>query len=119
MRVLLFPQRPACRRCTSTERTCGGYEISLALLEGNSSKTRNVLPKQESSPVDKAMVLSQIPPLTLPASQAESHAFDFFRLKTAVGLPGSSWAMSWQNLVLQASLHEPAIWHGILAVGSL
>lgn len=57
-------------------------------------------------------------PSLLPhASPAERQAFDVFRRRFAVHLPGSSWAMSWQKLVLQASLQEPALFHGLCSVG--
>ncbi|KAF2163044.1 hypothetical protein M409DRAFT_57722 [Zasmidium cellare ATCC 36951] len=53
-------------------------------------------------------------------STAECLAFDFFRLYTTHQLPGcSKWSHSWDKLVLENALREPAIRHAVVALASL
>ena len=52
-------------------------------------------------------------------SPTEGKYFDFFIRKTAPGLSGPFKSEFWSRLVLQASHHELAIRHAVVAIGAL
>ena len=53
------------------------------------------------------------------ASEEEQRCFNFFRSRTAIQMSGFFSSEIWDRLVLQATHHEPAIRHAVLALGSL
>jgi hypothetical protein len=94
-RIKCDEQKPHCFRCTSTGRKCDGYQ----------SETVPSLPHNIS--------------LVLPGPTKERRAFEFFRNCTAPEFFGYFPDEFWQRNVLQASLSYSALWHGIVALGSL
>lgn len=46
-------------------------------------------------------------------------AFDFFRKRTSIKLPGIFGSRFWETLVFQASSTEPAVLHGLIALGAV
>lgn len=48
----------------------------------------------------------------------ESVAFDYFRRNTTTKLPGVFESGFWDTLMLQASAHEPAVLHAVIALGA-
>jgi hypothetical protein len=92
-------QKPHCFRCTSTGRKCDGYQ-------------------SETVPSQPGRLLHNIS-LVLPGSPKERRAFEFFRNCTAPEFFGYFPDEFWQRNVLQASLSHSALWHGIVALGSL
>ncbi|KAF7561621.1 hypothetical protein G7046_g2510 [Stylonectria norvegica] len=89
-------EKPHCRRCVKTGRTCDGYR------------------QASSSP--NGLAISQIPGFE---SIAETRAFDYYRQRSAGILSGTLDAGFWTNLVLRMSSTEPAVRHAMLAVSSL
>nr|POE54886.1 hypothetical protein CFP56_64559 [Quercus suber] len=108
--------RPECMRCATTSRTCGGYEVSVASLHGvYRDRALLLLPK-----TTQAQTILRSPPSVPTALDAmEVNAIDFFRRHTASQLPGYSWELAWERLVLQSGFTNPAILHAAIAVGSL
>lgn len=51
-------------------------------------------------------------------SLQEGEAFQFFRTRTTVKLPGIFGSDFWQSLVLQLSLREPAVLHAVIALAA-
>ena len=62
--------------------------------------------------------MDQLLALDISGSAQERSSFDFFRLCTVPHISGFDTGL-WQQLILQASHHEPAIKHAAIALGSL
>jgi hypothetical protein len=55
----------------------------------------------------------------LVGSPQERLVFHYFRCRTVPALFSSSRSPFWDQLLLQATHHQPAIWHAVVALGSL
>ncbi|KAF7543080.1 hypothetical protein G7Z17_g11030 [Cylindrodendrum hubeiense] len=91
--------KPHCLRCIRTGRQCDGYTAS-------------------SGSTPEPLALSSVPGVGF-SSEQETHAFDYYRARSAKVLSGAIDASFWGGLVLKLSATEPAIRHAILAVSSL
>ncbi|KAK1752597.1 hypothetical protein QBC47DRAFT_404919 [Echria macrotheca] len=94
--------RPACKRCLSTGRVCGGYGVWGG---GGGSAAAVTTWKQ--------------PQFGLPWSSDGSLHLHWFQHRTSVKLPGPFPSHFWDTLVLQASSTEPAIQQATVALSSL
>ena len=98
-RVKCDETKPQCFRCTSTGRTCDGYELgasnNLALIT-----TRG------------ALLVSSFD------SPKEQRAFYFFRERTSRHLSSFYECDFWGRVILQAAHVHPGIRHAIVALGS-
>jgi hypothetical protein len=56
---------------------------------------------------------------TLLGTDQERRCFDYFRRRTAPQLSGPFDSTFWDRLLLQATHHQPAVWHAVAALGSL
>ncbi|KUJ06421.1 uncharacterized protein LY89DRAFT_603422 [Mollisia scopiformis] len=102
-------ERPSCDKCTSTGRTCDGYDFTAEEPSSSrSSSTHSLVPTLGTSPSSSIV-----------ANDREQRSFHFFRQTTVAHLSGCFSEDVWDNLVLQTSHHEPAIRHAIIALGSL
>lgn len=112
-RVKCDEQRPSCNRCLSTGRTCDGYEaLRLAQPSSQNNETTS-LKWVHSSPM-------ATPSLLPPQSTApEQSAFYTFRVDLLEALAGPFEAGVWTHQVLPLSHSEPAVWHAVVALGSL
>ncbi|KAI1380068.1 hypothetical protein F4677DRAFT_408475 [Hypoxylon crocopeplum] len=102
--------RPVCRRCSSTGRTCDGYELQpMEVLEVARSTERRLCAKDLSDfrSLDGSLSLSA----------AEARGFDFFRRNTSREIPGFRKSDLWDRLILQLCHSEVAIRHAAVAVG--
>lgn len=63
--------------------------------------------------------LSRFPTSGFLGTEKERQSFYFFQQNTAPQLRGFFGGDFWESLLLQAALHEPAIRHATLALGSL
>jgi hypothetical protein len=88
---------PTCHRCTSTGRTCDGYDFS----------SRNSSPNSDA-------VLS-----LLPGSIEEQRSIHFFSTYSAPQFGGFFDTTFWTEAVLQAVRANPAIRHAVSALGVL
>lgn len=93
--------KPQCRRCTSTGRTCDGYEL--------------VIEHQEASLIP----ISATPSTNVFTSWREFRAFDFFRAKTIPDLSGNHVYDLWDRILPQAAHFDVGIRHGLLALASI
>ncbi|BCR95142.1 Zn(II)2Cys6 transcription factor domain-containing protein [Aspergillus luchuensis] len=96
-RVKCDERKPACLRCTSTNRKCDGY-MSMPY---------------------SIRIAKQLAQVTAFVSPAESRALEFFFRKSAAHLAGYFTASFWTRTVLQLSLTEPTIRQAIAAIGFL
>ena len=103
-------ERPNCRRCFSTGRICGGYELSAS--RDVPARAIAILPRLNSN-ADCQMTVA----LGLDAD--ESYNFDFFRTRTMRTIPGFARFTDWEKLLLQISHREPTVLSAAVAVGSI
>ncbi|KAK4504193.1 hypothetical protein PRZ48_005109 [Zasmidium cellare] len=122
-RIKCDEARPACRRCSSTGRHCLGYEMSLALLQGQSCQDRALLPQNQSlvkiQSVPRPIASFPTGMNFMVIGPHEAQAFDFFRKQTLYFLPGCATATTWETIAMQLSHSEPALTCAIVAVGSM
>lgn len=103
-RVKCDERRPACERCTSTGRECGGYKT----------------PTSQSPPeLLIAPVPDQLTHPSLRLGENRSRSFDFFLKCTAPVLGGSLDRDFWCGDVLQLAQTEPLILDTLLAISTL
>ncbi|KAL4937820.1 hypothetical protein BDV06DRAFT_215607 [Aspergillus oleicola] len=100
-RVKCDEAKPHCVRCTSTGRKCDGY--------GSSFRPR---------PTNRDLIQRPIL-FTIPGTEREKRSFQFFYERTVPSLAGYCGSGFWNRLVLQVSQHEKAVWHALIALGSL
>jgi len=121
--------RPGCKNCCSTGRKCDGYGIWATISVPTTkehvpvvSVVQDVIPQPRSdSPPGRfnMTVLVSLPSLvTAKLNNEELACLDFFRSTTIVKLPGVFYSHFWQELVLQASVAEPAVLHAVIALAS-
>ncbi|UPK91864.1 hypothetical protein LCI18_002799 [Fusarium solani-melongenae] len=85
--------KPACKRCVSSRRVCGGYDSSA---------------------------LTWYRPAQLVAhDQREGQTFQFFGEIAGPSLSGPMDSYFWTHLVMQFSHFQPMVRHAVLALGSL
>lgn len=96
--------KPSCKRCTSTGRKCDGYGPSKLLSKIENGVSKEVVQRLSTH---------------LPGSAAEKRGLQFFIRNTAEELSGYYDKGFWEYLLLQASSSEPALRHGVVAIGSL
>lgn len=101
-------ERPSCLKCTSTGRTCDGYEFPPD-VESSSS----------INPSAMVIRLATSPSSNIVGNDREQRSFHFFRHTTVTQLSGFFGEDMWDRLVLQTSHFEPAIRHAVIALGSL
>ncbi|PWY79247.1 hypothetical protein BO70DRAFT_363006 [Aspergillus heteromorphus CBS 117.55] len=125
-RVKCDEQRPACLRCTSTDRPCDGYRDPPALTPTSSSSSSyptTATAKLPPKPIARSRPLLTRP-LSIPAyhlfpCDQERRSFQFFLTRTVPQLAGDFECAFWERLLLQSVHQEPAIRHVTVALGSL
>lgn len=95
--------RPACRRCTSTQRACDGY-VSSSII---------------SSTLSHTLIISTNRSVGVEPCARSKRSFDLFAHKTCHQLAGFFTSPFWERYILQIAHQEPTIWHMIVAIGSL
>ncbi|KIM95570.1 hypothetical protein OIDMADRAFT_33665 [Oidiodendron maius Zn] len=103
-RIKCDEEQPNCGQCTRGRRICDGYV--------NSSPAGHEL-KYFSTLLTTSGVH------TLLGTDQERRCFDYFCRRTVAQLSGSFDSAFWDQLLLQATHHEPAVWHAVVALGSL
>lgn len=106
--------RPACRRCVSTGRTCDGYGIWGGGGNSYAQRQRVCLSKDgHIAPYSTTRLW------TVSASVEEMRHFDWFQHRTLKKIPGLFVLSFWDTLLLQASPTEPAVMHALLTLSSV
>ncbi|KAJ6193747.1 hypothetical protein J3E72DRAFT_442015 [Bipolaris maydis] len=126
-RVKCDEDKPYCTRCTSTGRTCDGYDSNFRSPKTSASSTpeaQNLLSSFCSG--STLRTLRSHSPLPLPLAPAlplstteEKSSFSFFTSHAIPKLRGFLDSPFWQREVLQAAHREPAIQHCIIALGAM
>lgn len=112
-------ERPVCHRCTAAGKTCEGYDAPTKKILQTSARLLPLLPT--TSCPDELCLLTPRSLSTSPGplSSLEGYALDYFRLQGLQELPGSSWLLSWDKLILPFCRIESTLLHAATAVGSL
>ncbi|KAK5652686.1 hypothetical protein OQA88_10280 [Cercophora sp. LCS_1] len=111
-RVKCDEGKPACQRCVSTGRVCDGYGIWGGGGNAYGSDERSFhRAHQVPQPTRPLAVMPSL-------NKQESQAFDFFRTRTALKIPGVFGSDFWERLVVQLSVTEPAILHATIALAA-
>ncbi|KFY70251.1 hypothetical protein V499_09323 [Pseudogymnoascus sp. VKM F-103] len=109
--------KPHCTRCLSTGRVCDGYSpprLLTHIITHSPSHTITHFPTPLPSPA-----ITNAPTPLLPGTPSEQDSFHTFRTLTTAHLGGLFTSPFWSRHVLQASLHEPSIFHAAVALGAL
>ncbi|KAF2478733.1 hypothetical protein BDY17DRAFT_58405 [Neohortaea acidophila] len=99
-------QRPTCKRCEDAGKACAGYDAAQVC------PPKPQLARQNPT-------LRSLASFACPLTSREKHAVDFFRLRAIHQMPGSSWLLAWDRLVLPLFQTEPAVLHAAAALASL
>ncbi len=110
-------EKPYCRRCISTGRTCDGYSSSKPPVktarEGikHLAKELIIIHYASDLPTSFSSAISQ--------NTKEQRSFDYFRTRTAPDLLSCFDSDLWSLYVLQLAHSEPAIRHSVIALASM
>lgn len=103
-RIKCDEEQPSCGQCRRGRRICDGYVKSSPA--GHELKSLSAL-------------LTTSGVHTFLGTDQERRCFDYFCRRTVAQLSGSFDSAFWNQLLLQATHHEPAVWHAVVALGSL
>ncbi|KAK5168279.1 uncharacterized protein LTR77_006848 [Saxophila tyrrhenica] len=105
-RVKCGEEKPACRRCVSSNRVCDGYE-PIRIAQTSTSSTGE-------------LTLKWIRPTSLPDTTVEEDsAFHHFRVHVVDSLAGLFDSCVWHRHVISIAMHEPAARNAAIALGAL
>ncbi|KAF2159141.1 hypothetical protein M409DRAFT_71262 [Zasmidium cellare ATCC 36951] len=107
-------EKPTCWNCARTGRECAGYDF--VKTPERSSQLHMLQPKDASVALVPA-VTHGLP--SFPDGIHSTTGYEYFFCKAFQDLPGSSWALAWDRLILPFCHSEPAILYGAMAIGSL
>ncbi|RAH50096.1 Zn(II)2Cys6 transcription factor [Aspergillus brunneoviolaceus CBS 621.78] len=98
----------SCQRCTSTGRVCDGYEVQRLPLP----------PRRKTATVSR--IPAPVPTgFRFTTTTDEIRCFSYFQHCSVSHLIASVDNPLWEKLVLQMSYNEPAVYHAIVALGSI
>jgi hypothetical protein len=103
-RIKCDEDEPTCGQCLRGRRICNGY-------------VKTCPPPRESKSPPSPPIVPRISILI--GTDRERRVFNYFCCRTAPKLSGSLGSPLWDRLLLQATHHQPAIWHAVIALGSL
>ncbi|TVY25839.1 putative transcriptional regulatory protein [Lachnellula hyalina] len=104
-RVKCDETRPACLKCSSARRACEGYN-DVQLLH--------------QLPCNLPVVhVTSGPSFDVHVPPKSRRSFEFFVQRSCLSLAGFFRSDFWGKHVLQAAYHESAVYHAIVAIGSL
>ncbi|KAF2826236.1 hypothetical protein CC86DRAFT_394266 [Ophiobolus disseminans] len=113
-------EKPHCKRCTSTGRTCDGYDASFRPTSNSPSTSppaqAHLQPSRELTRSRSPVPLA--PALNLKTAQ-ERDSFDFFITHAISSLRGFLDSPFWQREILQAAHHHESIRHCLIALGAM
>ena len=111
---------------TSSYLQCDGYSVHGGAPNASRAKRERTLALSHHRNGDISnfskssdMALLSNPSLSGLAKDNERRAFNFFRSRTSTQLSGFFASDIWDRSILQATFHEPAIRHAVLALGCL
>ncbi|EEA28512.1 conserved hypothetical protein [Talaromyces marneffei ATCC 18224] len=105
-RVKCDEAKPVCHNCTVAARQCLGYN--------NYSSAQSLLQSESHTSVHLNQVVSA--PFTI--TDAEQHAFEYYRARTSSHLSGIQDHEFWERLLLQRAQIDAGVRHAIIALAS-
>lgn len=112
-RVKCDETKPFCLRCTKFGRQCDGYEPNV-------KSPKNLLQPKALVPACSARVTIPPTPRRENFNTEQEHAyFRLFCERTSITLAGDFDKSLWNRVILQACEEEPALRHGVIALGAL
>jgi hypothetical protein len=113
--------KPYCNRCTSTGRTCDGYDVNF---RPPSHSPTNTPPSNQGHLHPNRELTRSISPISLaPAlhlkTAEEWSGFEFFATHAISSLRGFLQSSFWQREILQAAHQNESIQHCIVALGAM
>ncbi|CAE7196471.1 hypothetical protein PTT_10272 [Pyrenophora teres f. teres 0-1] len=116
-------EKPHCKRCTSTGRTCDGYDPTFRPPPPSTPSPPAARRDSHHSGSGWSVVRSQSPVYLAPAlrlnTREERESFEFFTCHAVSHLRGFLDSPFWQREVLQAAHRDSAIQHCIIALGAM
>ncbi|KAI4662767.1 uncharacterized protein J4E79_004076 [Alternaria viburni] len=116
-------EKPNCRRCTSTGRTCDGYDPTFRPPPPSTPSPPESSKSSPQSVSSWSLTRSHSPVFIAPAirldTKEERDSFEFFMTHAVSNLRGFLDSPFWQRELLQAAHREPAIQHCIIALGAM
>ncbi|KAF2158500.1 hypothetical protein M409DRAFT_71618 [Zasmidium cellare ATCC 36951] len=110
-------EKPVCWNCEFAGRECAGYDVVKPPV-------RPRLPLLQSQGDHPSAALLSVLTYCLPVlpggiRSRDGYALDYFLQCALQDLPGSSWTLSWDRLILPYWRSEPEILYAVMAIGSL
>lgn len=109
-RIKCGMEKPSCRACIQSRRTCDGYAAQSRAARGTAS---------HSSSPESAGAGSQSLPFRTTGSVRDQELIHYFCLYGAPAISGFLPCSFWTRTVLQASHHEPVVRQMLVALSSL
>ena len=106
--------KPSCLKCTSTGRRCDGYPTQLIIVNGSVRSPNNL----NCSAASNSLAITS-PTFAFQGTHQERRAFELFRTRIAFQISGNLDGWFWNTLLLQATHHEAAVRHAVLALSAL
>jgi Fungal specific transcription factor domain/Fungal Zn(2)-Cys(6) binuclear cluster domain len=107
-------EKPQCRRCITTGRTCDGYQSCMPAVKREFKRSTEKLVMIHYTPH-----ISTALNMTISPDTQEQRSFHYFRTRTAPDLMACFGSKLWSVYVLQLAQSEPAIRHSVVAIGCL
>ena len=112
-RVRCDETRPSCQRCTSSGRTCEGYKNNI---DESTDPSTPALYRQSGGPG----TIVAPPKLLIPRkSPDEIRSYNYFLEVTGPALSGLFDAEFWCRELPKICVADPALWHAVVALGSV
>ncbi|KAH7392989.1 hypothetical protein BKA66DRAFT_317530 [Pyrenochaeta sp. MPI-SDFR-AT-0127] len=120
-------EKPHCKRCTTTGRTCDGYDPNFrpppSIAPTTSQNARSTVHGYLSPQTNHQIIRSPSPIYLAPALHLntieERESFEFFTSHAVSSLRGFLESSFWQREILQAAHRDPAIQHCVIALGAM
>ncbi|KAF7509056.1 hypothetical protein GJ744_008451 [Endocarpon pusillum] len=116
-------ERPECRRCVDSGRSCDGYEARRYGHVKPQCGRSIVIPTttRVACPTPLAAITSYSIPFKIPGSQKDRQKLHYFCVQAASDLSGNLCSGSdfWSNTVLRCSHEEPVVRHALIALSSI
>ena len=116
-RIKCDETKPACHRCTSTGRTCDGYEFPREQTSQPDTSALS-LPRKPSVTWSQLFLPTSIS-ASFPGDTQERRIFHRFQVCTVPAFAGGSETGFWESLLLKVGQQEPVVRNGIVALGTL
>ncbi|OAP58690.1 hypothetical protein AYL99_07780 [Fonsecaea erecta] len=117
-RVKCDEEKPECRRCLHTGRTCEGY-LDLGPDPGSRLDSAVRRQQQQHLPLEPASISTYSIPFKVPGSQADRQLLHYFCCQAAWDLSRCADPALWTQLVLQRASQQSVVRNALVALSAL